>query len=246
MPILLPPAPDAPLSQGDVLTAVRTFATDTDGEAPVEMGAMSSMVMVVSRPCNAVRDESVIVAPIVKRSLTDVRGFKSVEDTIRFFQGLRDGRSSPDMFYLGELDSSSGARWFAKCDALYTILVPKDPTERAKYLQAKRKFSLNIEFVRDLHLRLFRAFASLGFDDVQWWTDADLEYIVQLGEAELLVINAEIKRCAGDITGLQIGGGSPKQITETEKLQNEKRKAADKLQQVLAPLQAERARRGSR
>src|SRR5438270_576895 len=54
-----------------------------------------------------------------------------------------------------------------------------------KLYLTRRADSLNHEFVRDLHLRIFGAFANLGFDDHSWLPDDDLNWLVQMGESEL-------------------------------------------------------------
>jgi hypothetical protein len=48
----------------------------------------------------------------------------------------------------------------------FTVQVPKEGTsERQAFLASARIALLSKEFAHDLHLRIFRAFASLGFDD---------------------------------------------------------------------------------
>jgi len=252
MPILLPANPDLPLSQGDVLVSIPTYHTGVDG-APVlnpaparsekaQVPSEDSMVMVVSRPCNAVRDETIIVAPIVKKPLQEIKG-QSFADVIRVFQGVRDGRTMPDLFYLGEQPAEPNARYFAKFDRLYTITVPKAENERAEFLRAKRRFRLESEFVHDLHVRLFRAFSSLGFDDTQWWTDADLDYVTKVGKAELIKFEAEIARLESEKDAAGISGGSEKQIKQMEKDRADNAEKANELRQRLAPLENEKNRR---
>ena len=90
-------------------------------------------------------------------------------------------------------NNSWAKHYVAKLDELYTIEVPKKPDERAQFLERHRRFRLDPSFARDLHVRVFRAFASLGFDDVAWWSDGDLELVVNQCDAWVRKIESEIE-----------------------------------------------------
>src|SRR5262245_55494337 len=107
MPILLPPNPDAPLTQGDVLNQITTHIADVDGSP----SARADWVIVVSRPCKAIRASTIIVAPIGKRPLQDIRNDRTFGGIVRFFDGVRDAHGAPDSFYLGEFQAGSSDRY---------------------------------------------------------------------------------------------------------------------------------------
>jgi hypothetical protein len=191
MPILEVPRPGAPLSQGDILKDVSLFLTKEswkDGGS----GARSpnKMCLVLSRPCGIEHKKTVIVAGIEKlpeavpRELTnkDTTTFKKV---LNFLTNLRDGFGAPDVLYIGHLPGEKG-RFAARLDALHVIEIPTDPAERQTFVTDRRVASLHGDFVRDLHVRAFSAFASLGFDDHGWLTDDDLKWLVDQGKAEML------------------------------------------------------------
>ena len=179
MPIIEPTSGDVPLSQGDILNGVpliKTEATDT-GFGSVRSKARLSMVL--SRPCNLQHKENVIVAEIHQYSESVPRSVETLDEALDFLTDLRDGISSPDRFYLGEIPMESG-RFVAMLDSAYTI----NATDKRSLL-AYRVASLNDAFQRDLHVRLLTAFASLGFDDVDWVPTSDLELLKSIGDGQL-------------------------------------------------------------
>lgn len=239
MPILVPPTPNAPLEQGDVLADIRVFATDSD-QSPLE--DVQGLVLVISRPCNSLRDGRVVVAPIRKRPIPDLRAAETPDELIAFFTRVRDGDGAPDSFYIGELESSTD-RFFAKFDALYTVHVPTEGVARAAFLTKHRRYRLHDDFVRDLHARLFRAFASLGFDDDRWWSDGDLALVVNKGKALEAELNASVQKLESDLDILRTSGGAKKEdrklVEEIETAKNRRDEAGG----MLAPLIAEQKRR---
>ena len=120
--------------------------------------------------------------------------FDTLEEARLFFSEIRDGHVSPDQFYLGQLDGFDG--WCcARMDSLHTLRIPpvedKDGAEvaggkerRATFVRTRRVARLLSDFARDLHLRIFRAFASLGFDDRQWFSNNDLKMICSVAALE--------------------------------------------------------------
>jgi hypothetical protein len=106
------------------------------------------------------------------------------EDILGFLTDLRDGPDSPDVFYLGQVPGYEG-RFGARLDSLHTIQIPQESEQRA-FTDQKRVGRLHIDFIRDLHTRLFRAFATLGFDDHRWMSTQDLNWMVSRGRQEIL------------------------------------------------------------
>lgn len=243
MPILEPPNPNAPLTQGDVLKEVLLHTTskkwDENGGRAESRDTQLSLV--ISRPCVAAHKSHVVVAAIRcrnERHPKDVNSFQQIRD---FLTSIRDGTSSPDRFYLGQIPGQAVGRYYAELDSLHTIGVPS-VNERTEILQKHRVATLTVEFQRDLHLRLFRSFASMGFDDDAWFADQDLEWVVSAGQSELSQIDAEIAKltaiAAGDVaSGTDQSGKS----ADTSKLNKQR----DPLKLELDRYIAERERRAS-
>jgi hypothetical protein len=94
-----------------------------------------------------------------------------------------------------------------------------DAAGLAAFVSARRIGRLHVDFIRELHARIFRAFVNLGFDDFGWLTDEDLAWLVQKGKAA--IAQAESKKhdtgaskAAKEFTGLQI---ATKQIEDADK-----------------------------
>ena len=181
MPIIEIAHPDAPLSQGDVLSGLVLYETDSAKDTHAKSPA--KFCLVLSRPCVAAHKQVITVAAIAKYAPNVPKDIETFEDRLAFLTEMRDGTESPDVFYLGQIPSLEG-RYCARLDQVHSIkLPPSDPD--SPFLAKHRIASLNSEFQRDLHLRVFRAFASLGFDDYKWFSDADLSLLVRFGEADL-------------------------------------------------------------
>src|SRR5262249_12972567 len=127
LPIIEPPDPQLPLSQGDVLKDVRLFFTkETWSEAGGEAGRLAQeLCMVVSRPCCVAHKAMAIVAAVEKFSNRVPKDFQTFEDIRNFLTDLRDAPDAPDIFYLGQLPNYDG-RYGAKLDSLHTIQLPPD------------------------------------------------------------------------------------------------------------------------
>jgi hypothetical protein len=242
MAILRPADPEAALRQGDLLDDVITATAD--GDTP--HCSVPGMVLVVSRNCQAMRSENVIVARVVKQSLDGLKEeAETLDDLLAFFAEVRDGDGQPDTFYLGELQSGSSDRYAAKFDRLFTIKVPEAKEERAAYLKKHRRSSLTMEFIHDLHQRLFRAFASLGFDDEGWFTDADLNLIRTFGESRLRSLDAEVATARTRLEIVKTSGGNKKEEKDLNRTIDETENKARKVRELLAPLQSEAKRRAA-
>lgn len=203
MPILESVDNNEALSQGDVLRGVRLFFTglpSTDAGTENEMLAREApargcdqLALVVSRPCNAIRDRLVIVARVDIFQNEPPKTVNQFDKALYFLESLRDGTESKDCIYLGQLPSIDGRRYRAKLNELYTIELPKVGPDRDQFLSKHRIARLNSEFCRDLHVRLFRSFASLGFDDHKWLSDADLQWLIDVGNQEIGTLELESK-----------------------------------------------------
>lgn len=190
MPIIETAIPDSPLSQGDVLSGVKLFRTNcADGES---IACPDRFCLVLSRPCVAIHKPVVTVAAVEKYSPSIPKDVESFQDMLDFLTDLRDGTDTPDVFYLGSLPDEDG-RFCARLDQVHSITLPSS-NERQHFLRSHRKATLNGEFRRDLHLRLLRAFASLGFDDYGWFSDHDLSTLLTFADSDLARADAELSQ----------------------------------------------------
>jgi hypothetical protein len=239
MPIIEVPQPGSPLFQGDILKDINLFLS-TDGWA--EGGGQSvksphRLCLVLSRPCAIEHKETVIVASVEKLVDKPPRDSDTFKTVLSFLTRLRDGPQSPDVFYLGQIPGLTG-RFAARLDLVHTIRLPPDGPERQSFVDARRIAVLNHEFVRDLHVRLFRAVATLGFDDHRWLSDSDLEWLVDSGRAELLKAQSKTQELRAKKSSLQAQGGrfEPKELDAAEE-------AEQALRESLRPYDQEHQRR---
>lgn len=244
MPIVVPPGdPLAPLSQGDLLKGVPLFSSaKLDAETPVAVQYPSAYCLVISRPCVALNKARVLVAAIERTK--EWPKLDTYEEAVEFFESLRDGKNRPDMFYLGQLPNETGS-FSARLDSLHTIELPTG-NARQQFVSAARVATLDPAFARDLHQRLFRAFASLGFDDHSWYSTDDLQVLVALGVAARGALEAAYQTAnAAALTGASQAYNNPKEKQGLESAAASAKKALDGLDAELAPLRAELSRRGS-
>jgi len=250
MPIVEPiPDTRTPLSQGDILKGVCLFSTrrtweESGGDAKAYA---DSLCLVLSRPCVALRDEWVIVVPIAKYKNKPPSEFEDLDEAEEFYKEIRDGFITPDQMYLGQLPGYEGCHC-AKFDSFHTVQIPKFGTpERQNFLAIKRVLRLHSDFTHDLHVRLVRAFASLGFDDHRWFSTEDLSVLIALAERDeskqrtaLLEIEAKLK--LGQTQGFQ-------HDSQRKKLEEDAAKAKIDLETLLArsqPYKEELASRNRR
>jgi len=207
MPIVVLPRRGDPLNQGDILKGLVFPALGVDEKLTTATDA--KYLMVVSRPCRAIREKFVVVAAVAVSRL-DLSLVKakmagkssdgeppSLDRMRRYLAGIRDGGQSSDDFYLGNLDSGSPKRYAADLGALATIEVPLESDARRVWIDDHRAWALDVEFARDLHARLFNSYARLGFDDHSWFADPDLEVLVTDGRLQVSAAEtalAEAKR----------------------------------------------------
>jgi hypothetical protein len=239
MPIIEPARPGAPLTQGDLLSGVALFATKGSWEEKGGRAAetKADLCLVLSRPCVAAHKKHVIVAGVARYPDTVPKGLDSFDKVLDFLTDARDGRSAPDVFYLGQLSGRAG-RFCARLDSLHTIEVPEDKGQRAESLAARRVLTLHPDFGRDLHLRVFGAFASLGFDDNRWPSTEDLQWLVTQGQADVAAAALTVRQLEAQQASR---GAEGTQFKEAD-LTNARQRLAE-LQERLAPYGEELERR---
>jgi len=240
MPIIEPPPSNRSLSQGDVLEGITLFSTakgwDADKGTPEK--SPQKVCMILSRPCVIEHRDSVVVLAVEKLPDNPPRDTTTLEKVLSFLNNLRDGSTAVDVFYLGQLPMRSG-RFGAKFDEIYTLQLPPCGLERQSFVETKRIGILNEDFRRDLHARLFRSVASLGFDDYTWLPDSDLKWLVESGKNDLLIAQTKVqeqrlKQAAQDAQGSQFDSKSLG-LAQAEE---------SKIQEILKPYLIEYERRG--
>jgi hypothetical protein len=80
----------------------------------------------------AAHKKHVIVAAVAKFPDNVPRNIDTFHNVLDFLTGIRDGGSSPDVFYLGQLPGRTG-RYCARLDSFHTIEIP-DPRGRSGIL----------------------------------------------------------------------------------------------------------------
>jgi len=247
MSILLERQPELPLQQGDVLADIETYYSDyTGGSDDRTATEGEGSVLVLSRPCKAIRSDLILVAPIVAKQLDGVMDEQSFDDLKEFFEGIRDGLSEADTFYLGNLGPDEKKRYAAKLDRIRTIKIPVDAEARRAFSGTHRSHRLNPEFQRDLHLRIFRSFASLGFDDEEWWPDEDLRLIVNSGKARIAALEAEVAKNLDERGRLEVGGVKEKRLNACDEATKGSRERLEALRKQVGPLSEELERRSKK
>lgn len=186
---------DSPLSQGDLLEDVLLYVSKLNDSSYVPANVKSKSCVVLSRPCVASHKEKIVVATIEKYTSTVPDSAKASFDHLKkFLESCRGGWGEPDLFYIGELDGKEG-RFCAKLDSIHTIQVPDSGTdERNEFIKKHRFARLSDSFVKDLHLRFFQAFASLGFEDYEWYCDSDLRMLIQRGNHDIQLAETAVSQ----------------------------------------------------
>lgn len=184
MPIIKPiEDPTVSLGQGDILDGISLFSTkETMTDGGTWKKAKTQACLVISRPCIAVRAPLVTVAAIDTYKVKP-GSFEGFNECWEFYKDVRDGLSTPDQLYIGQIPGREGA-FCARFDLLHTIAVPESEVDRLAFLKQKRIGRLHPDFRHDLHQRLTRAFASLGFDDHDWFPQKDLETLLSFATIE--------------------------------------------------------------
>ncbi len=248
MPIVVPVLDsNTPLSQGDLLKGVPLFQTGKPSGAKFEpVSCKAPYCLVISRPCVTSHKDRVVVAAVEPYKNDEIKKSLGSFDALKeFYADVRDGKSSPDQFYLGQLNGEKGS-FCARLDSLHTIELPSEgDSARQQFIGAVRVARLDDSFAHDLHQRLFRSFASLGFDDDKWYPTADLEVLVETGERDRAKAEADYRDALAALKVAETQGDfkSDKEKEGREKGVANKKKVVDELDKELAPLRAELERR---
>lgn len=239
MPIIEPPGDSQHLAQGDVLLGVRLYATARGWESGGGESAKlpHKLCLVLSRSCAAAHKSSVVVAGIEKYPDKTPNELNSFAKVLDYLTTMRNGVMSPDVFYLGQLPGKNG-RFCARLDTVSCIQIPTAWDELQAFLRDRRIGTLNMEFARDLHIRLFSAFARLGFNDEGWLPDDDLNWLVQVGQKDLIAAEAELQTAMAEKAGREADGRqyADKGITSLQE-------KVDSLKRQIDPYIAERSGR---
>lgn len=247
MPIIESISADFPLSQGDILKDVRLFATH---EIQADQGGdpqhtQARLCLVISRPCVIAHKPHILVAAIEKYPDSVSRDIETFEDVRNLLNGMREGIYAVDRFYLGQLPGFEG-RFTAKLDSLHTVHLPRDEAQVQQVVARKRIARLHIDFARDLHVRLFRAFASLGFDDHGWMSTSDLRWLVSKGQAEVAVAETKVRQAEAALNSAQAQGfRNPAEQQQLERAVKTARQTLQTMERDLAPYLAELTNRSS-
>lgn len=193
MPILETVDADSPLTQGDVFAGVPLFVSAATPDSQLQFKSTQATklghCLVLSRPCVCAHKPQIIVAGVVRADLPKVEKGSTTQllDAMALLVKARDGDAeAKDTFYIGHLPGkASEGRFAAKLDSLHTIQLPGKPEDRVPFIRKYRICRMHSDFARDLHSRIFSAFASSGFDDYGWYSDEDLRWLIQLGDADL-------------------------------------------------------------
>ena len=211
MPILIAKGSTEPLSQGDLLEGINLYTTHEDGEQAY-LAKKFKYALVVSRPCAAVNKGQVVVAGVEERGV-DLPGkllekIGTIADLQRRFTQIRDLDGS-DGFYLGPGPSADGKRLLARLDFLMTVMVPMRREDRQVWIEQHRRVSLDPSFRRDLHTRLFLSVAKQGFDDMGWFADDDLDFIIQFGETKVGQLEQEVREANLAVEASKVDNSAP-------------------------------------
>src|SRR5579872_5912831 len=157
MPIIELPIAEYPLRQGDILRDITLFATKKSWNENGGEGVQSpfKLCLIVSRQCVIENKQHITVVGVEKYPEDTPREIDSFDKALDFMTSARDGVLTPDMFYLGQLPHRKG-RYCAKLDSFFDIEIPlRTDAARDKFVALFRVASLNQDFIRALHTRLF-------------------------------------------------------------------------------------------
>ena len=143
----------------------------------------SELCLVLSRPCAAAH---IVVAAVAKFTDSVPKSIDSFDKVLDFLT-----RSRERLLLSGRLLSGPAHRVeaeagdFARLDSFHTIEIPEGDEQRTQFLATRRTLTLHPDFARDLHMRVFGAFAGLGFDDHSWPSTEDLQWLVTQGQTDI-------------------------------------------------------------
>ncbi len=196
MPIIEEPIPGSPLSQGDILKGIRLFETGGDWKMSQCLADKYCACLVLSRPCVVFHKERLVVAAVRKYAENPPTSVTTFKDVMDFLAVIRDGIKTPDGIYLGQIAQLGAGRYSAQLDSIHTLVLPTETRVRGELVKSHRIGRLTADFARDLHTRIFTAFAVQGFDDFRWYSDEDLRWVVSTGKAELAACEAELNKAS--------------------------------------------------
>jgi hypothetical protein len=142
---------------------------------------------------------------------------------------------------LGTLDGSD-LRYSARLSTLMSIRVPEDLTARERWIASKRIGRLDMDFIHDLHYRLFAAYARLGFNDHSWFPDADLDQLISAGEKEIADLQSDLSKAELSLQDAAVSGRTGGEQQRREEIRSKKQLLAER-KNDLSPYLAERERR---
>ena len=249
MPILLPSDKGTPLAQGDLLEPGRVYATSPDGRPE---GTDYLYVLVLSRDCNAIRNESVVVAPVKefgteppfgkeKGKTKEEQPKLSFDKALAYLRELRDGALTPDSIYLGHLPGET-QRLTARLDEIATIQVPTDEG-RAGWVEEHRRARLHGDFIRALPVRVFASITQVGFDDHTWLPDDDLDIVIIGINNSVRKLEAEIDETKLEIQKKNFGQENVKAKENLEQKLTKQEAKLSELRRTAEPYRAESERR---
>jgi len=248
MPIIETNIPDeSALTQGDILRDINLYFTcntwsDKGGPARRLPNCFS---LVISRPCVVAHKKTILVCAIEKFTDGVPEEAKTLEERCAFLTELRDGSGSPDRFYLGHLPNEKTGRFYARLDSLHTIMLP-EADNLVALLKKHRVARLSVDFSRDLHIRVFTAVASLGFDDHGWYSTEDLNWVVASGLVALQELTLDLSKKEAALAGFVAQGfKNPQQQANLEAEVQRVREKISAMKGILAPYEAESAKRKS-
>lgn len=104
----------------------------------------------------------------------------------------------------------------------------------------QRVASLSPQFLRDFHLRFLRAFATLGFDDHEWFSGADLTWLIAHGNESLYELKAQHAAAVAAVANGETSGFDKPQIEDNlrSKAANFEKRVAE-LSEEVAKYEAE-------
>ncbi len=256
MPLLgPPPAPETPLSQGDVLADVPLHGSAADG-APCSFDAKFGLV--VSRECAAAHKGQVLVASIVavKDRLISEDALKQAKKTdvpheelprpfralLKALDAARDGGLAPDRVYLGHLPGNT-QRLVAKLDEITTVQLPEGADERMGWVSKRRVARLTSDALRALPTRLFWALSRVGFDDYEWLPEPDLREVCAAGTAANGALVARHATLQLELAEAERAADNENKLKNLRADVNKAGEAQGALENELAPYKAELARR---
>ncbi len=184
MPIVEIPNSNDPLGQGDILKGVTLYASGwSEGRCDAKQ-TEAEACMIVSRPCVALAKKHVIAASVEKYQLDVPKDLKGIEAIVDFLKAAQLG----------------SGRYRVRLDMLHAISLPSRP-KLAELLPSHRIARLHPDYARHLHVRLFDAFASMGFEDTGWLSEEDLQWIVSVGQTTVSELQAGIAKASAAGSG---------------------------------------------